>query len=182
MKRFLLLIIFALGTLTCSAQKAKSFFYGGIELHNVKGWSIVPSKDDQRTVIQCVNLPLQMTITKQGALKNKSLDSYLMQQVEAFLEASMATAGKAPKVKETGPVMDGFVNNIPAKYIDITYTKKMRQRIYAMNMYNYTITILCTGEGSVIPSSNNDAFIEKNFGKILSKFAFTPESGTHRLF
>ena len=92
-----------------------------------------------------------------------------MQQVEAFLEASMATAGKAPKVKETGPVMDGFVNNIPAKYVDITYNKKVVQRIYTFTMYQECFVIQCTGLAN----------IDASHSKILSSFTYNPPSNTY---
>ncbi len=177
MKRFLLLLVFALGALTCSAQKAKSFFYEGIELHNVKGWTILPAKDGERVDIRCVRLPFQMQISKQPALSNSSLENYLNQQIEALMETMLNTSGRGPVVKEVSAVMDGFVNNIPAKYVDITYNKKVRQRIYAMNLYNCMITIMCTGTGG-----SHEAFIQKNFEKILSTFVYNPESGTHRLF
>ena len=177
MKKILLLFIFVIGALTCSAQKSKSFYYDGIEIHNVKGWTIVPTKEGDKTVINCIKLPAQLTFTKQAALENKSLEVYLSQMVERLMETSMATSGKAPMIKEMSPVMDGYVNAMPAKYIDVTYTKKVRQRIYALNAYNYMITVTCTGIGGA-----HDAFVEKSFGKILSTFAFNPETNSYDLF
>ncbi len=177
MKKILLLLAFMVGALTCNAQKAKSFFYDGLELHHVKGWTILPSKSGQQTEIQCIKFPIQLHILKQPAITNTTLENYLHRHIEALLETMMNTSGKAPTVKETSEIMDGFINNIPAKYVDITYTKKVRQRIYAMNIYNATIVITCTGVGGP-----HDAMIAKSFNKILSSFTFNPESNTQRLF
>lgn len=177
MKRVLLVVALVFATLTCSAQKQKSFFYDGIELHNVKGWTILPSKDGNNTTINIIRVPFQMTITKQGMPNNKSVDNILSTIVENLMETSLSGSKKAPMIKETSPVMEGYINNIPVKYIDITYTKKVKQRVYGMNIYNSLFTIICSGEGG-----SHDAVANGVFGKILSSFTYNPESGTHRLF
>ena len=116
----LLLFVFALCSLTCYAQKQKQFFYDGIELRHVKGWTIVPAKDANATSITCIRLPFQIHILKQGVPQSFNAERLLQTSVEKIMEANMMASGKNPKIKEVGSVMDGYVNSIPAKYIDLT--------------------------------------------------------------
>ena len=187
MKKILLFFVFVLGVFACHAKgsKAKSFYFDGIELQHVKGWTITPSKEGMRTVIHCTTGLFHMTITKTGiapseyqdgsALDNKQLERQLIHQGELLTEAFMNSTGKGPIVKEVSEVMDGYISSFPAKYIDLSCTKQVRIRLYAFTAHNSLIFISCTGRGSV-------AIFEKNFGKILSSFTFIPESGTNRLF
>ncbi len=177
MKRVLLVVALLFATLTCSAQKQKSFFYDGIELHNVKGWTILPSKDGNNTTINVIKLPFQMSITKQGMPQNKTVEGILTTMVEHLMETSLSGSSKTPMIKETSPVMDGYINNIPVKYIDITYTKKVKQRLYGFNLHSSLFTVLCTGEGG-----SHDAVVNGAFGKILSSFTYNPETNNYRLF
>lgn len=186
MKRFLFSILLC-GLLTCitvdaNAQKSKSFFYDGIELHNVKGWNIMPAKDATTTVITGYRLPLQLNITKvavspeQGVSQSRSLEIYLEKFVDQTVENIMSGSSKIT-VKEVSPIMDGYVNTTPAKYVDITYNKNVAQRIYAMLLHNSLFTVVCTGVGK-----SHDKMIDGSFGKILSSFTYIPESSSHRLF
>ena len=188
MKKILLLFVFTFGALACNAQKAKSFYYDGIELQNVKGWTITPSKEATHTEIRCMNGASFMAITKNGiapseyqegsALDNKQLERILIKQGESISERMMNGIGKQPIVKEVSEVMDGYISSFPAKYIDLTCTKQVRIRIYMFTTHNYVICISCTGRGG----RSADACVEQNFGKILSSFTFIPEASTNRLF
>lgn len=172
----LLLFVFALCSLTCYAQKQKQFFYDGIELRNVKGWTIVPAKDANATSITCIRLPFQIHILKQGVPQSFNAERLLQTSVEKIMEANMMASGKNPKIKEVGSVMDGYVNSIPAKYIDLTYSKKVVQRIYMFTTHNQMFTITCTGYG-------NKNIAMKILDFVLSTFTYNPESGPYsRLF
>ncbi len=172
----LLLFVFALCSLTCYAQKQKQFFYDGIELRNVKGWTIVPAKDANATSITCIRLPFQIHILKQGVPQSFNAERLLQTSVEKIMEANMMASGKNPKIKEVGSVMDGYVNSIPAKYIDLTYSKKVVQRIYMFTTHNQMFTITCTGYG-------NKTSAMKILDLVLSTFTYNPESGPYsRLF
>ena len=175
MKKILLLCVFVLGALTCSAQKAKSFYYDGIELHNVKGWQITPSKDDGKTTIIRLSFGVfyTMVITKRSAPQHMNAETVLTKVAESIVETNMRISGrKTPKIKDTSSVMEGFINNIPAKYIDINYTKGLLDRIYVMTVHNCLITVQHTGHSKAT----------KVFDKILSTFTFNPETDTYRLF
>ena len=179
-----LLTIFIGGTaVEAKGQKSKSFFYDGIELHGVKGWTIMPAKEGNRTTIQAFRLPSNMVINKmpctvdEGMSQSRALEIYLEKSIEQIMENSLSSTGKTPKVKNVSPIMDGYLNNIPAKYVDLTYTKKIVLRIYAIFLHNNLITFTCTGVGS-----SADKMVDSVFGKILSTFAYNPESSTHRLF
>lgn len=172
----LLLFVFALCSLTCYAQKQKQFFYDGIELRHVKGWTIVPAKDANATSITCIRLPFQIHILKQGVPQSFNAERLLQTSVEKIMEANMMASGKNPKIKEVGSVMDGYVNSIPAKYIDLTYSKKVVQRIYMFTTHNQMFTITCTGYGKM------DAAM-KILDFVLSTFTYNPESSPYsRLF
>lgn len=180
MKKILFSLILVFGVITSNAQSnSKSFYYDGIEMHNVKGWSITPSKDEAHTYITCTKpfgaLSLAfMNITKSrikahNAMNlNNELERLLSQEVEKLIESSMNGKGRnALRIKETGNIMDGYINATPAKYVDVTYQKGVKQRIYMMVVSDYFFTIACsTGTGK----------LDKTFSKILSSFTFTPES------
>lgn len=168
MKKILLLTLFILCTLSCYAQKKKSFYYDGIELHNVKGWTIVPAKDASVTTITCLRLPFQLQIQKMGLPQNFNAQRYLEKSIEQLMEVSMMSTGKSPRIKEVGEPMDGYVNSIPAKYVDITYTKKVVQRLYVFTIYDQLFVIQCTGLGNMKSSM---AYIDR----ILSTFTYNPE-------
>lgn len=168
MKKILLLSVFILCTLACYAQKKKSFYYDGIELHNVKGWTILPSKDASITAINCIRLPFQMQIQKSGLPQNFNEERYLENSVEKLMEMNVSARGKSPKIKEIGEPMEGYINNIPAKYVDITYTKKVVQRLYVFALYDQLFVIQCTGEGSM-------KTVMALFDRILSTFTYNPE-------
>ncbi|MDO5496800.1 MAG: hypothetical protein Q4F45_02860 [Alistipes sp.] len=173
MKRLLLLIIATVGIFTCYAQKSKSFYYEGIEFHNTKGWSIQPSKDGNTTFIFGIKGGDQFHIYKQKITEQtQSIDTYLNKIVEQTTENNFNTTGKQiAKIKEVGDIMEGYINALPVKYVDIAYTKKINQRIYAMYANNCLYTIICTVSGDV----------DDKLGKILSTLTFTPESNTNRL-
>lgn len=165
----LLLILFIFCSLPCFAQKQKTFFYDGIELHNVKGWTIVPTQDGNLTTITLIRLPFQMQIVKAEKTEDFNAKKYLESTVEKLVETNMVSSGKSPKIKSIGEITDGFVNNIPAKYVDITYNKKVVQRIYTFAMYQECFIIQCTGIGN----------IDTTHSKILSSFTYNPPSNTY---
>ena len=104
MKKTLLLLMLVLCSLACNAQKKKSFFYDGIEIHNVKGWTIAPSKDANVTTITFVLLPAQLQIKKQGLPQNFNATRYLEKTVEQLMEMSVMAGRKDPKIKNVGDV------------------------------------------------------------------------------
>lgn len=174
----LLLLVFILCSLMCNAKGKKSFFYDGIELQNVRGWNIIPSKDDNSTTITGFTKKetLQFRIVKQGVPKNFKAEAYLQNTVEKIMEANMATSFDTPKIKEVSDIAEGFVNDIPAKYIDVTYTKKNAQRIYVFTMHNKLFTITCTGVGV------RDASLVALFTDfILRGFSYNPEVNPYGL-
>lgn len=180
MKRLILLFISIASVLTCNAQKSKSFYFDGIEMHNVKGWDIQPAKSESHTTIHCSrNFGGFQTdfleITKQKIVQqNHNIERYLEQYVERTSETNFNTTGKrSPRIKEIGEMMDGYINAMPAKYVDIKYTMKISQRIYALQAHNCLYTINCfSGAGS----------IDSRMGKILSTLTLTPETNTNRLY
>ena len=130
MKKTLLFSVLVLCTLVCNAQKKKSFYYDGIEIHNVKGWTIAPSKDANVTTITFVLLPSQLQITKQGLPQNFNAARYLEKTAEQLVEINVRAGRKDPKIKAIDEVSDGYINSIPAKYVDITYSKDVVKRNY----------------------------------------------------
>ena len=64
--------------------------------------------------------------------------------------------------------MDGYINSIPAKYVDITYNKKIVKRIYTFSMHEQLFIVQWTGEGTI-------SKLAKVFDKILSTFTYNPE-------
>lgn len=168
MKKILLLSVFILCTLACYAQKKRSFYYDGIELHNVKGWTVVPSKDASITTITCIRLPFQMQIQKAGMPQNFNAERYLEKSIEQLMEVNMMSSGKNPRIKEVSEPMDGYINSIPAKYVEITYTKKVVQRLYAFTMHDQLFVIQCTGTGGM-------KSVMALFDHLLSTFTYNPE-------
>lgn len=168
MKKTLLLLMLVLCSLACNAQKKKSFFYDGIEIHNVKGWTIAPSKDANVTTITFVLLPAQLQIKKQGLPQNFNATRYLEKTVEQLMEMSVMAGRKDPKIKNVGDVSDGYINSIPAKYVDITYSKDIVKRIYTFSIHDQLFIVQWTGEGSINK-------VSKVFEKMLSTFTYTPE-------
>lgn len=173
-KLSLLLVLLAFGVLTCNAQKKKQFFYKGIELHGVKGWTILPSQDDNITTITCYKDELQMQLTKRGIPQNFSAERALERIIERQMEQNLSASKKSPRIKRTSEVCEGFVNNIPAKYVDIEYTKDISKRIYIFTTENQLFTIICNGVGKAEKSI-------ENFSKILSSFVYIPETNTQNI-
>mgnify|MGYP003297003786 FL=1 len=172
MKKILLLSLFILCTLSCYAQKNKSFYYDGVELHNVKGWTIVPAKDASVTTITCLRLPFQLQIQKKGLPQDFNAQRYLEETIEQLMEITMMSTGKSPKIKEVSEPMDGYINSIPAKYVDITYTKKVVQRHYVFAMHDQLFVIQCTGFGNMKSAM---AYIDR----VLSTFTYNPETSPY---
>ena len=168
MKKTLLLLVLVICSLACNAQKKKSFFYDGIEIHNVKGWTIAPSKDANVTTITFVLLPSQLQITKQGLPQNFNEARYLERTVEQLMEMNVMAGRKEPKIKVVGDVSDGYINSIPAKYVDITYSKDIVKRIYTFSMHEQLFIVQWTGEGTINK-------LAKVFDKMLSTFTYNPE-------
>ena len=168
MKKNLLLLVLVLCSLACNAQKKKSFFYDGIEIHNVKGWTIAPSKDANVTTITFVLLPSQLQITKQGLPQNFNAARYLEKTVEQLMEMNVRAGRKDAKIKAVGEVSDGYINSIPAKYVDITYSKDIVKRIYTFSMHEQLFIVQWTGEGTINK-------LAKVFDKMLSTFTYNPE-------
>ncbi len=173
MKKILFLSICILLSVACSAQNKKSYYYDGIELHKVKGWTVLPSKDASVTVINLMKLPFQMQIVKKGLPKNFNDKRYLEQTAEKKMEANIMSKGKTPKIKQICEVAEDYVGSIPAKYIDLIYTKGGFERIYVFNLYEEIFVITCTGKG------NAKTAIEP-FKKILSTFTYNPESSPYK--
>lgn len=173
MKKILFLSISILLSVVCSAQKQNSYYYDGIEIHKVKGWTVLPSKDASVTVINLMKLPLQMQIVKKGLANNFDAARYLVQSAEKKMETNIMSKSKAPKIKEIGEVTEGYVGSIPAKYIDFIYTKSVFERIYVFSLYEEMFVITCTGKG------NAKTAIEP-FARILSTFVYNPESSPYR--
>ena len=172
MKKILLLSLFILCTLSCYAQKKKSFYYDGVELHNVKGWTIVPTKDASVTTITCLRLPFQLQIQKMGLPQNFNAQRYLEETIEQLMGMTMMATGKSPKIKEVSEPMDGYINSIPAKYVDVTYTKKVVQRHYVFAMYDQLFVIQCTGSGKMKSAM-------ANIDRVLSTFTYNPETSPY---
>lgn len=168
MKKILLFSFLVLCTLVCNAQKKKSFYYDGIEIHNVKGWTIAPSKDANVTTITFVLLPSQLQIKKQGLPQNFNATRYLEKTVEQLMEMNVRASRKDPKIKAVGEVSDGYINSIPAKYVDITYSKDIVKRIYTFSMHDQLFIVQWTGEGTINK-------VAKVFDKMLSTFTYNPE-------
>ena len=168
MKKILLFSFLVLCTLVCNAQKKKSFYYDGIEIHNVKGWTIAPSKDANVTTITFVLLPSQLQIKKQGLPQNFNATRYLEKTVEQLMEMNVRASRKDSKIKAVGEVSDGFINSIPAKYVDITYSKDIVKRIYTFSMNDQLFIVQWTGEGTINK-------VAKVFDKVLSTFTYNPE-------
>ncbi len=168
MKKILLFSVLIFCSLVCNAQKKKSFYYDGIEIHNVKGWTIAPSKDANVTTITAVLLPSQLQITKQGLPQNFNAERYLEKTIEQLMEMSVMAGRKEPKIKSVGDVSDGYINNIPAKYVDITYSKDIVKRIYTFSMHDQLFIVQWTGKGKINK-------VSKVFDKILSTFTYNPE-------
>ncbi len=174
-KLSLLLVLLVFGVLTCNAQKKKQFFYKGIELHGVKGWTVLPSQDDNITKITCYKDELQMQLTKRGLPQNFNAERMLERVVERQMEQNLSASRKSPRIKMTSEVREGYINNIPAKYVDIEYTKDIAKRIYIFSTENQLFTIICTGTGRAEKSI-------ENFSKILSSFVYIPEPNSQSLF
>lgn len=172
MKKLLLLTVFTLCSLVSNAQKQKTYFYDGIELHKVKGWTILPSKDAGVTTLTCVRIPYQMIIKKQGLPQDFNAESYLEGLIAQILEANLMVSKKNPKIKNVEVIAEGYVNNIPTKYVDIIYTKKFSNRIYVFEAHNQLFVIQCRGEDKIDK-------IMKIFDPILSKFTYNPESSPY---
>lgn len=169
MKNILLLSLFILCSLSCYAQKKKSFYYDGIELRNVKGWTIMPAKDASVTTITCLlRGSFQLQIQKADLPQNFNAQRYLEKSIEQLIEVQMMSSGKKNIIKEIGEPMDGYINNIPARYIDIKYNKKIVQRLYVFAMHDQLFVIQWTGSGPV-------NVVAKLFDVILSTFTYYPE-------
>lgn len=164
----LLLFAFILCSLTCSAQKHKSFYYDGIELRNVKKWTIVPSKDASITTITCIQLPYQLQITKQSIGKNFDATRYLENTIEQLMEINLMSNKKSPKIKEVSDIYDGYVNNIPAKCVNIIFTKNNTTCLYVFTIHDQMFVINCSGVGPVKK-------IQLVSNLILSTFTYNPE-------
>lgn len=173
-KTLYLLVILVFGVLTCSAQKKKSLFYDGIELRGIKGWTVLPAKDGQLTTITCYKDELQLQLTKRNQPSNFNMEKFLEKLVESQMEQNLSASKKAPRVKKVSEVGDGFINSIPAKYVDFEYTKGVARRIYIFSAMNRLFTITCIGIGK--PEKSID-----DFSRILSSFSYYPESNTPNL-
>lgn len=168
MKKILFFSVLVFCSLVCNAQKKKSFYYDGIEVHNVKGWTIAPSKDASVTTITFVLLPSQLQIVKQGLPQDFNAERYLEKTIEQLMEMSVMAGRKEPKIKAVSDVLVGYINNIPAKYVDITYSKKIVKRIYTFSMHEQLFIVQWMGEGAINK-------VAKAFDKILSTFTYNPE-------
>ena len=106
-----------------------------------------------------------------GLPQNFNAQRYLEETIEQLMEITMMSTGKSPKIKEVSEPMDGYINSIPAKYVDITYTKKVVQRYYVFAMHDQLFVIQCTGFGNM----KSMAFIDR----VLSTFTYNPETSPY---
>ena len=171
MKKLLLLTVFVLLSLVGNAKKQKSYYYDGIELHNVKGWTIKSYKDTNLTMLTCTRSSCIVIIQKLGLPQNFNAERCLEGIVEGLFENSL-TNKKSLKIKKVEEVAEGYVNNIPAKYVDIMFAKKDSQRIYVFELQNKLFMIYCTEKDKI------DKIMEK-CDPILSSFTYMPESNPY---
>lgn len=171
MKKLLLLTVFVLLSLVGNAKKQKSYYYDGIELHNVKGWTIKSYKDANLTMLTCSRSSCSVMIQKLGLPQNFNAENFLESLVEGLFENSL-TNKKGSKIKKVEEIAEGYVNNIPAKYVDIMFAKKVSLRIYVFELQNKLFMIHCTGEDKI------DKITEVCV-PILSSFTYMPESSPY---
>lgn len=163
MKRILLVVVMTF--LVSLVGHAKHFYYHGVGFEYEKSWKISASPNgiigvdgDYRFYINTSKIDPSVVTS------SAFLTTELEKKIEEILDQSYGN--KKMKLRKKSEVMDGDINEIPAKYVDITFAKGVCKRYYCMEWKGYLIDVEISGKG--------ESF-HKAFKKILKSFTFVPE-------
>ena len=163
MKKIFLVSVMTL--LVSLVASAKSFYYYGVGFEYERSWKISASpngiigvNDDYRFYINLSKI--SQPTSNMGSFVAVELEKKL----ETILEQSYGN--KKMKLKSKSEILDGDVNGIPAKYVDLTFSGGMCKRYYSFEWSGYLINIEISGKGGNF---------HKEFKTILNSFTFTPE-------
>ena len=159
---FLILVMTFVVSLVGSA---KSFYYYGVGFHHENSWKISASPNgiigvNGESRIYINTSRLEPTTVKSTSILNNKLDA----KVEEILDQSYGN--KKMKLRKKSEVLDGDINDMPAKYVDITFSGGVCKRYYCLEWKGYLIEVEISGKGKGF---------QKAFKKIFKSFSFVPE-------
>ena len=163
MKKFIL--VFVMTFLVSLVASAKSFYYYGVGFEHEKSWKISASPNG----IIGVNGDYRFNInTSKITQQNTNMASFIAVELEKKINSILEQSygNKKMKLKKKSEIQDGYVNSLPAKYVDVTFSGGICKRYYSVEWRGYLIEIEIEGKGNKL---------QKVFKKILNSFTFNPE-------